>query len=157
MLQQKQLLFSSLFFTYRKLAEKAFREELMLSKVKSVDRKRFCYVRLALKCLGGNASPLTSNCCLLTNAWQAIIKQLLGKGQCWDAEYQSDSTSRPTSSATSRRAASSTASPRSNHAWVRAGWHQGSKPWQEKHRYAHFWGVLALTVQAWAGALAVLT
>lgn len=59
------------------------------------------------------ASELTSVCPGLTAAWQAIMSELLGKGQCWDAEYCSLSTSKPTSSATSRRTASSRLSPTS--------------------------------------------
>lgn len=57
------------------------------------------------------ASELTSVCPGFTVAWQAIMSELLGKGQCWDAEYCSVSTSKPTSSATSLRTASSILSP----------------------------------------------
>lgn len=92
----------------------------------------------------GNPSLLTSACCALTIAWHAIIKQLLGKGQCWEAEYQSDSTSRPTSSATSRWTASSMFSPKSNHSQVRTAWPQGSKPCKE-----HVGTIISEVFQPW--------
>lgn len=59
------------------------------------------------------AAALTSVCPGFTIAWQAIMSELLGKGQCWDAAYRSLSTSNPTSSATSRWTASSRVSPTS--------------------------------------------
>lgn len=44
-------------------------KEILLGKVGSVKPQ-------------GNLRLLTSACCALTKAWQAIIKLLLGKGQC---------------------------------------------------------------------------
>lgn len=114
-LQQKIRLFWSFFFTCRESRYKtAFREDLMLSKLNVCGLKEILLHKEGSEMPQGNLSLLTSACCALTIAWQAISKQLLGKGQCWEAEYQSDSTSRPTSSATSRRTVSSTFSPTSN-------------------------------------------
>lgn len=74
-----------------------------------------------------------SVCPGFTVAWQAIISELLGKGQCWDAEYCSLSTSNPTSSATSRRTASSRLSPTSTQ--INSG-----QPCSRKgDRDAHLW------------------
>lgn len=79
------------------------------------------------------ASEFTSVCPGFTVAWQAIISELLGKGQCWDAEYCSLSTSNPTSSATSRRTASSRLSPTSTQ--INSG-----QPCSRKgDRDAHLW------------------
>lgn len=67
--------------------------------------------RVGLSCTQVRGEDLTCVLSGLTVAWQAIMKELRGKGQCCEAEYCSVSTSSPTSSASSLRRASSSVSP----------------------------------------------
>lgn len=78
-LQQKIQLFWSLFFTCRESQWKtAFREDLMLSKLKSVDWKRFCCVRQAVKCLRGTWV------CSPQPAVLSPMRDKLSLSSCWE-------------------------------------------------------------------------